>query len=201
MNEAIKVLPNFKKFNSYISDIKQNVNPIMLSGLTDVGKAHFLYATKFYVEKPICIVTYNEMQAKKIIKDLSYFTDKIDFFPKREILAYDYLAESKDNSYERISCLNSISTKKAKVIVTTIEAVSQRIISKKELYKNVITIKKNDNVNLDEIKSKLTMLGYERCDMVEAKSQFSVRGGIVDIAVEEKKGIRIELFRRRSRFD
>ena len=35
MNESIKVLPNYKKFNSYIEDIKKNVTPIMLSGLTD----------------------------------------------------------------------------------------------------------------------------------------------------------------------
>lgn len=35
MNESIKVLPNYKKFNSYIEDVKNNVTPIMLSGLTD----------------------------------------------------------------------------------------------------------------------------------------------------------------------
>ena len=35
MNESIKILPNYKKFNSYIEDIKRGVSPIMLSGLTD----------------------------------------------------------------------------------------------------------------------------------------------------------------------
>ena len=49
----------------------------MLSGLTDVAKIHFAYSTFFYTEKPICIVTYNELQAKKIIKDLQYFTNKV----------------------------------------------------------------------------------------------------------------------------
>ena len=81
MNDIIKILPNYKKFNSYIEDVKANVNPIMLSGLTDSGKVHFAYSTMFYSEKPICIITYNELQAKKIIKDLEYFTQDINYFP------------------------------------------------------------------------------------------------------------------------
>jgi transcription-repair coupling factor (superfamily II helicase) len=67
MNDIVKILPNYKKFNSYIQDVKQGITPIMLSGLTDSGKIHFAYSTLFYSEKPICIVTYNELQAKKII--------------------------------------------------------------------------------------------------------------------------------------
>ena len=66
-------MPNVKKFNDYIFDVKKGVNPIMLSGLTDVGKIHMAYSTRFYTEKPICIITYNELQAKKLIKDLTYF--------------------------------------------------------------------------------------------------------------------------------
>ena len=73
MNDIVKILPNFKKFNDYISNVKDNTSPIMLSGLTDSGKVHFAYSTYFYAEKPICIITYNELQAKKIIRNLEYF--------------------------------------------------------------------------------------------------------------------------------
>ena len=75
------------------------------------------------------VITYNEMQAKKIIKDLEYYSKKVKNFPKREILAYDYLAESKENFYERINSLNSIYNNDVDIVVTTIEAVSQEIIS------------------------------------------------------------------------
>ena len=50
MDEIIKVLPNFKKFNSYIEDVKNGINPIMLSGLTDVAKIHFAYSTFFMLK-------------------------------------------------------------------------------------------------------------------------------------------------------
>ena len=186
MKDIVKILPNYKKFNSYIEDVKNGVTPIMLSGLTDSGKVHFAYSSFFYSEKPICIITYNELQAKKIIKDLQFFTQEINYFPKREIVAYDYLAESKDNLYTRISTLNNIYKNEAKIVVTTIEAVMQKIASKETLYKNILQFKVGEIVNLDEIKSKLIALGYERTEMADTKSGFSIRGGIVDIAISEK---------------
>ena len=194
MDESIKILPNFKKFNSYIDDVKQGISPIMLSGLTDGAKIHFAYSTFFYTEKPICIVTYNELQAKKIIKDLQYFTNKVEYFPRREILSYDYLAESKDISNERINCLNNIYSKKAKIIVTTIEAASQKIVTKNELYKNIVEIKENSTIELEELKKKLFYLGYERRDLVENAGEYSIRGGIIDIGITKETGIRIELW-------
>ena len=148
----------------------------------------------FYSEKPICIVTYNEMQAKKLIKDLNYFGEDVYYFPKREIVTYDYIAESKDNLYLRINTLNNIYLNRAKIVVTTIEAVMQKIISKESLYKNVLNLKVGDNVDLDSIKNTLIKLGYERVEMADTRSTFSIRGGIIDIAITDKKGVRIELW-------
>ena len=194
MNDIVKILPNYKKFSSYIQDVKNGTTPIMLSGLTDAGKVHFAYSTLFYSEKPICIITYNELQAKKIIKDLEYFEKEIEFFPKREIVTYDYIAESKDNLYTRINTLNNIYNKKAKIVVTTIEAIMQKIVSKEVLYRNILNFKVGAIIDLDDIKDKLINLGYERTEMADAKCSFSIRGGIIDIAISEKKGVRIELW-------
>ena len=194
MNSLVKIIPNIKKYKSYIEDVKNNVNPMLLSGLTDSGKIHIAYSTHFYTEKPICIITYNEMQAKKIIKDLQYFEEKVDFFPKKEIFAYDYLAESKDNLFDRIEVLNNIINKKSKIVVTTVEAIMQPMISKKVLYKNHLKLKVGQEYQLEKLKETLIKLGYERYDIIEGKGQFSIRGGIVDIALGEKSGIRIEFW-------
>ena len=82
MNSLVKVTPNIKKFNDYVFEVKKGTTPIMLSGLTDSGKVHMAYSTRFYSEKPICIITYNELQAKKIVKDLEFFGEKVKFLPK-----------------------------------------------------------------------------------------------------------------------
>ncbi len=194
MNSLVKIIPNIKKYKAYIEDVKQNVNPMLVSGLTDSAKVHLAYSTQFYTDKPICIVTYNEMQAKKLIKDLKYFDEKIDFFPKKEVFAYDYLAESKDNLFDRIQVLNHIINKESKIIVTTIEAIMQPMISKDVLYKNLLKLKVGQEYDLEKLKETLVNLGYERYDLIEGKGQFSIRGGIVDIALGEKNGIRIEFW-------
>ena len=194
MNSLVKVVPNVKKYKTYLEDVKNKINPMMISGLTDSGKVHLAYSTYFYAERPICIVTYNELQAKKIIKDLAYFEDSIEYFPKKEILAYDYLTESKDSLFERIEVLNNIINKKARIIVTTVEAVMQPMIAKETLYKNLLKLKVGQELNLDKLKETLINLGYERYDVIEGKGQFSIRGGIVDIAVNSKSGVRIELW-------
>ena len=195
MNSLIKVVPNVKKYNDYLFNVNKGTNPIMLSGLTDSGKVHLAYSTKFYSNKPICIITYNEIQAKKLMKDMEFFKDDIRFFRKRDITSFDYIAESKDNLYDRIEILNDINNNKRPLIITTIEAVMQKMVSKTSLYKNIINIKKGTTIKLDELKEKLVLLGYERYELIEGKGQFSVRGGIIDISSNTKnEGIRIELW-------
>ena len=194
MNSIIKTVPNVKKFNDYLFEINKGTSPIMLSGLTDSAKAHMAYSTKFYSEKPICIITYNEMQAKKIMKDLEFFGEKIKFFPKRDVISFDYVAESKDILFKRISVLNKLVKNDKKIIVTTIEAAMQKMITKESLYKNVMKLKVGDTFDLEELKEKLVLLGYERYDLIEGKGQFSVRGGIVDIATSVNSGVRIEFW-------
>ena len=189
MNELTKILSNSGKFKSYIEDINKSKSPVTLTGLTDVMKAYFEY-----VDKKIYIITYNEIQARNIVKNLEFFTDKVVFIPKREIVTYDYIAESKDLPYERIEALNKIEQQKAQLIVTTIEAMMQVMVSKKVLYKHILEFKVGKSYSLEQIKQDLVYLGYTRCDLIEAKGQFSLRGGILDIALNEKKGIRIEFW-------
>ena len=194
MNTILGELGKNPKFCEYIKSIEEQKSPIAISGLTDVGMAQMISATKEFAKKPICIITYNEIQAKKLVEDLKYFTDKVVFFPKKEIVTYDYVVESKDLPYERIEALNKIQEMKTGIIVTTIEATMQKIISKKVLYKNVLKFKIQDEYSLEDVKRKLLDLGYTRCDLIEGRGQFSVRGGIVDISLTEKNGVRIEFW-------
>lgn len=194
MNTIIGELGRNPKFIEYIKSIENKKSPIAISGLTDVGMAQMIAATKEFTKKPICLITYNEIQAKKIIEDIKYFTDKVIFFPKKEIVTYDYVAESKDLPYERIETLNKMQEIKTGIVVTTVEAAIQKMISKKSLYKNTIKLKVGETSELEGLKQKLVSLGYARCDLIEGRGQFSVRGGIVDISLTEKEGVRVEFW-------
>ena len=200
MNFLIEDMKKANKFLEYVEDVKNKYSPIILSGLSSVGKIQLVEATREYTNKNICLVTYNELQARKIVQDLKYFSSNVFYFPKREIASYDYVAESKDLPYERIETLNKIfeqdkNNKSAKIIVvTTIEAIMQKMITKKDIYQNILEFKLGKSLDLDKLKQDLIHLGYERSDIVDGKGQFSVRGGILDIGTTKTQGIRIEFW-------
>lgn len=197
MNFLIKTLEENKKFQELTKQISKT-GPIAISGLIDVEKLHVLAGIFNETKRPMVLVTYNEIQARKLYQDLKKLIKQTYFFPKKEITSYDYVAQSKEIEYKRIDVLNKMYlAKKQKepiIIVTTIEAVMQKMVAKDTLYQNVIDFEVGKTYLLDEIKEKLVGLGYERSDLIENKGQFSIRGGIVDVGLSEKIGVRIEFW-------
>ena len=195
MNTIIGELGKSNKFVDLSKQIENKKSPISISGLTDVGMVELLSAINQYNKKPILLITYNEIQAKQILEIIENFEkEKAVLFPKKEIVTYDFVAESKDLPYERIETLNKIKDKKNLIVVTTIEALMQKLPPKEILFKNILEFKVGDIYNLEELKKTLVNLGYSRCEFIEGRGQFSVRGGIVDISINENLGVRIEFW-------
>ena len=195
MNTIIGELGKSNKFVDLSKQIENKKSPISISGLTDVGMVELLSAINQYNKKPILLITYNEIQAKQILEIIENFEkEKAVLFPKKEIVTYDFVAESKDLPYERIETLNKIKDKKNLIVVTTIEALMQKLPPKEILFKNILEFKVGDIYNLEELKKTLVNLGYSRCEFIEGRGQFSVRGGIVDISINDTLGVRIEFW-------
>ena len=194
MNLLSKDLKNSEKFKDFLKNIENKKSPVEISGIDCVSETLILSSVLENIKRPILLITYNEIQAQKLVNDLKFFTDKVIYLPKKEIITYDYIAESKNLPYERIDVLNKIYKKQNNVIVTSVEAVKQKIIPKKILYKNVLNFKIGDICNLEDLKQKLINLGYERFELIDGRGEFAIRGGIIDISISETKGIRIELW-------
>lgn len=192
MNSIISKMQTNNKFTEFIEDIKNKKGPICVSGLSDVYKAQLIGATKENLKNICLIITYNEIQAKKIYDDVKQFEKNTFIFNKKDIVTYDYEVESYDNLYERIKVLNELNKKC--IVITTIEAAMQKMIPKEVLYKNKIKLKVGDTIDTEELKEKLISMGYERTELTEGNGQFCIRGGIIDISISENLGVRIELW-------
>ena len=80
-------------------------------------------------------------------------------------------------------------------LVTYPEALFEKVVVPKTISENIISIKTNDVLNVDELFEKLVNYGFERTDFVYEPGQFAVRGGIIDIySFGNEKPYRIELF-------
>ncbi len=82
-----------------------------------------------------------------------------------------------------------------KVVITSPEAIFEKVILPKTLSANIISIKQADIVDVVAMYEKFVACGFERTDFVYEPGQFAVRGGIVDIySYGNEKPYRIELF-------
>jgi len=196
MNVLIEEPIKFSKFNKLVKDIEIGNDRLSIIGLTDSQNAHMIYSLYNYSKRNPVIVCPNVTAAKKMIQDLKFYSNiEIVYFPAREVIYYDSDIESREIENARVYAINKILTGKPCIIVTVIEALMQKMLSK-DTYKNKSMVFKTENeISLDDISCNLLELGYSRHEIVDSKGQFAVRGGIIDIfPINADSPYRIELF-------
>jgi transcription-repair coupling factor (superfamily II helicase) len=196
MNQLVVNLPKHSKYLNLLNDIKSDKIDLSVFGLTDSQKAHMIYSLNVYSNKPSCIICSNNMQAKKMMQDLKFYSEiEIIYFPAREIVYYDIEAESKEIENARMYATQRILSGDNIIIVTTIDSILQKMLPISTYRDLNLELHIDGRVDINELLSKLTYLGYERCTNVEGKGQFAIRGGIIDIfGINSDMPHRIELF-------
>jgi len=103
-------------------------------------------------------------------------------FPSWDMLPSENKAPSLDITGERLRVLKEIKEKKnPQVIVTSFQAVLERVISPQTFEKNHLIVKKGDSLPFHELAPVFSSLGYHRKSVAADKGEFALRGGIVDI--------------------
>src|SRR5690606_27664354 len=119
------------------------------------------------------------------------------FFP--ETYRVPYQTENTDNANVvlRAEVLKSLSQKGnvPRAIVTYPEALSESVVTRKQLKTNSFELKLGGNYSIGFLNELLTEYEFHRVDFVYEPSQFSIRGGIVDVfSFGEDHPYRIEFF-------
>ena len=123
--------------------------------------------------------------------------DLIFSFRSWDQIPYDLVSPSKEIQLERIKTLHCLlsSRKKKKIILTTINAILQKTLCKDFVLQNSFEIYEKKKINFKDLISKLLLLGYERTSVVRDKSEFAVRGSILDIyLLDHNHPIRLDFF-------
>ncbi|HCO74859.1 MAG TPA: transcription-repair coupling factor [Clostridium sp.] len=187
------------KLSSEYRDIKRYINeekyPLGIHGLSESGKSYLLYGVYEDIEKSMLVLTHNDMEAKNIYEDLSFYCNDVYYFPTREVTFYNVEAVSGDLRWERLKVLNKILHEGKCIVVTSIEALAASYAPVELFKKFSFEISLESTIDIRELSEKLVQCGYERCSVVENIGQFSVRGGIIDVYPPiSSMPFRIELF-------
>ena len=95
----------------------------------------------------------------------------------------------------RSQALNSIQKGTPVILVTTFGGLTESVTPPEKIIESSIDILVGKEINLHDLKSKLTDIGYESEKMVSRPFDFSIRGGIVDIfPISFEHPVRIEFF-------
>ena len=192
----IDPLKNWKSYNQLIEKINSNNGPIATYGIVDESIGHINYAINEHVKKPVLIVTYDEMKAKKIYEDIKKFNEEnVELFENREVIFYKVDAISSERLVNRLKVFSRVIKGEPIIVVAHIEALLNKIMNPDIYGSHFICIDKEDTIDVDDLTNKFIQCGYEREHMVEAVGQFSIRGGIIDFFPPSSQNpYRIELF-------
>ena len=182
-------------FCEIISSIKNNKYPININGLSDSGKSYSIFGIYEQIDSPMIILTNNDIEAKNMYEDLSFYTNDIYYLPAKEVVFYNIDAISGDLRWARLKVIKEILNNTKKIIVTSIDSLTS-IYTPIDLFKEYnINLKIDDEVDFKDLSKKLIECGYERVEAVEGKGEFSLRGGILDVFPPTSTyPYRIELF-------
>lgn len=151
---------------------------------------------------PLIIITASGREAERLTDALSAWVPNVGMFPSWETLPHERLSPQVDTMAQRIAILRRLThpdptdpaTAPLSIVVMPVRAFLQPVIHGLADLEPV-RVKVGDMVDLPSMVDRLTQLGYERVDMVEARGQVSVRGGILDVfPPQEAHPLRVELW-------
>ena len=167
---------------------------VEINGCVDSQKLHVVYGLSQGYRYKV-IVTYNELRAREICEDYSFYDKNALVYGARDLIFYQADVHGNLLTKQRMSCIKPIIEGEPVTIVTTFDALMEHIVPLETLEAHIIDIGIGDQIDLQQLQKKLITLGYTRNYQVEESGQFSVRGGIIDIfPLTGDNPVRIELW-------
>ena len=128
-----------------------------------------------------------------------YFAPEIEIlsFPAWDCLPYDRASPSLRATSERLATLHALQRKpdKPQLVVTTINAVSQRTLTPFRIRQLVARLAPGERIDRDALAALLQANGYIRTETVADAGEFAVRGGLVDLFPSgETEALRLDFF-------
>ena len=166
--------------------IQSKVALAEVTGVSGSGLAYLLSQLLGEIYHTCLIILPSSEEAGAFYKDLDFFapnqnSKRVLLFPSYNISPLTGLSPPKELISQRIEALYALSTAKDSVVVTSLDAIMVRLVPKEVLLSSVEYLAVNEEIDRDDLIRKLLAFGYFRTSLVEERSDFSVRGGVIDL--------------------
>lgn len=196
MNNIIKEISKLSQIQEIIKTYNKK-SPIQLYGLTNSSKSHIVATLFENIDKPVLLVCDNYRTAKKYINEINSitFSEIAYYLPSLDINFYNIKSIERKNEIIRLNILDKLVDQQKVIVVTTIEALSNKLTDIETYINSSIDLNLDSEVDIYKLKNNFLYLNYTQTNLVEAKGEFCIRGSIIDIwPINLSDPIRIELF-------
>jgi len=165
-------------------------------GPDDSQRAHILAAAALKLDRPLLVIEPNDVAAARMAEDLNVLlSGGAKLLPARDITFLKTAASSRELSMRRIEALGDCLSGRVKALVTSADAMLFRLAPAGDFDGRIIDIAEGARIEPAGLMEKLTLAGYERVQLVEARGQCALRGGILDVyPVGSPNPLRVEFF-------
>jgi len=134
---------------------------------------------------PIAVITADVNQAQLLQHELDFFISgkcKILELPDWETLPYDIFSPHQDIISQRLTTLYQLSDMQSgDILILPVSTLLQRLPPKTYIKSQVLILKQNQPLDLDEFRLNLEQCGYNCVSQVMEHGEFAIRGSIVDL--------------------
>ncbi len=186
--------------NALVELISKGRPEVDIGGLSGTPSAYYLFQQYRAHPRPFIVILPSGKAAEQFVNDFDFFSQQEHIpcllFPAYNLLPYKFLAYHSETAAQRIGTLYRLSTENIPpVVVTTSEAVLQKVIPYSEMTDYAELVMVNEDIDREKLIVKLVEGGYNRTAIVEEQGDFSIRGGILDVfSPLYDEPIRIEFF-------
>lgn len=191
--DFLNILKNYPPYGRVVSNL--NNTPVSIAGIVESAQSQLIYALTNENKESSLVITYSDMEARALFDDISFYTDKVMYFPSKEYVFYNIETSGHENENKRLSVLDTITENTGYIVVASIDAVLQYTADKNIFNDSIIEFSLGAKFDLSKLSDRLVIMGYSREDIVEGEGQFSIRGGILDVfSPNMENPLRIEFF-------
>lgn len=142
------------------------------------GRAFAVAGLFAQLESPLLVVVPGERDAEEIADDLRLFSDRVFLASAWETLPFEHISPNISTMARRAEAREALAGGEPALVVASVRSAIQRVSPSST---SPLVVRKGSDLELDALVSHLAGLGYNRTDRVEARGEFAVRGGIVDL--------------------
>lgn len=196
--------------DTLVNGIENGIDEQVLLGVTGSGKTFTMASVIAKLNRPTLVLAHNKTLAAQLCAEfreffpenaVEYFVSYYDYYQPEAYIPHTDTFIEKDSSINdeierlRHSATSSLFERRDTIVVASVSCIYG--LGDPIDYKNmVISLRRGQAKNFDELLKKLIEIRYERNDIAFERNMFRVRGDTVEIfpAYSNDKAIRVEFF-------